>query len=82
MQGGAIMNRPGGGGSAVFGSDGRKLTVDYSETEETILCATLDSEDILMSKAFVDVWGHYYSRPDLLWLGTENEVKMHVRSKN
>ncbi|KAJ5758279.1 uncharacterized protein N7511_006973, partial [Penicillium nucicola] len=79
-QGGAIMNKPGGGCSAVFGPDGRKLTVDHPEDEETILYATLNLEDILRSKAFVDVCGHY-SRPDLLWLGTENEVKMHVRPK-
>ncbi|KAJ6045152.1 hypothetical protein N7460_006507 [Penicillium canescens] len=79
-QGGAIMNRPGGGSSAVFGPDGRKLTRDHPENEETILYATLDLDDILKSKAFVDVCGHY-SRPDLLWLGAESEVKLHVRPK-
>ncbi|KAJ5681340.1 uncharacterized protein N7477_001280 [Penicillium maclennaniae] len=78
-QDGSIMNRPGGGGSAIFGPDGRQLTTDHPETEETILYATLDLNKILQCRAFVDVCGHY-SRPDLLWLGADKELKRHVRS--
>lgn len=74
------MNSPGGGCSAVFGPDGRKLTTDIPETEEGIIYANLDLDDILGSKGFVDVCGHY-SRPDILWLGVDREAKAHVRDR-
>lgn len=77
-QGGVIMNTPGGGCSAIFGPDGRKLSTDIPSTEEGILYATLDFDDILRSKAFLDVCGHY-SRPDLLCLGVDSGEKAHVR---
>lgn len=72
------MGIPGGGSSAVFGPDGRQITADLPETEEGILYADLDLENILKAKAFVDVCGHY-SRPDLLWLGADNKSKAHLR---
>ncbi|KAF1730020.1 Arylacetonitrilase [Beauveria bassiana] len=72
------MNAPGGGSSAIFGPDGKKLTADLPDTEEGILYATIDLDDILQSKAFIDVCGHY-SRPDLLWLGVDKQIKRHVR---
>lgn len=72
------MNVPGGGSSAIFGPDGRKLSTDIPSTEEGILYATLNLEDIIHSKHFVDVCGHY-SRPDLLWLGVDDGAKLHVR---
>ncbi|CVL13202.1 related to aliphatic nitrilase [Fusarium proliferatum] len=75
---GAVMNIPGGGSSAIFGPDGRILTEDVPECEEGILYATLDLDEILRCKSFVDVCGHY-SRPDMLWLGVDREVKKHVQ---
>lgn len=78
--GGAIMNAPGGGSSAIFGPDGRIITEDLPETEEGILYATLDMDEILKSKSFIDVCGHY-SRPDMLWLGVDKEVKKHISHK-
>ncbi|KAF4342760.1 aliphatic nitrilase [Fusarium beomiforme] len=77
-EGGAVMNTPGGGSSAIFGPDGRILTEDMPENEEGILYATLDLDEILRCKSFVDVCGHY-SRPDMLWLGVDREVKKHVQ---
>ncbi|KLO87980.1 aliphatic nitrilase [Fusarium fujikuroi] len=75
---GAVMNIPGGGSSAIFGPDGRILTEDVPECEEGILYATLELDEILRCKSFVDVCGHY-SRPDMLWLGVDREVKKHVQ---
>ncbi|QGI66677.1 related to aliphatic nitrilase [Fusarium fujikuroi] len=75
---GAVMNIPGGGSSAIFGPDGRILTEDVPECDEGILYATLDLDEILRCKSFVDVCGHY-SRPDMLWLGVDREVKKHVQ---
>ncbi|CAN8100789.1 unnamed protein product [Discula destructiva] len=77
-QAGIIMNTPGGGCSAIFGPDGRKLSTDIPSTEEGILYATINLDDILQSKAFVDICGHY-SRPDLLCLGVDSGEKEHVR---
>ncbi|RDW93444.1 carbon-nitrogen hydrolase family protein [Aspergillus mulundensis] len=76
---GALMKSPGGGNSAVFGPDGRKLTEDIPGHEEGILYADLNLEAISLSKAFVDVVGHY-SRPDLLWLGVKEGECKHVRT--
>ncbi|RKL25603.1 Arylacetonitrilase [Fusarium oxysporum] len=75
---GAVMSTPGGGSSAIFGPDGRILTEDIPQCEEGILYATLDLDEILRCKGFVDVCGHY-SRPDMLWLGVDREVKKHVQ---
>jgi nitrilase len=76
--GGAVMSTPGGGSSAIFGPDGRILTDDMPQCEEGILYAVLDLDEILRCKSFVDVCGHY-SRPDMLWLGVDREVKKHVQ---
>ncbi|OAA58183.1 Nitrilase/cyanide hydratase and apolipoprotein N-acyltransferase [Cordyceps fumosorosea ARSEF 2679] len=75
---GALMSTPGGGNSCVFGPDGKKLTTDIPEHEEGIVYATIDLNDILKARAFIDVCGHY-SRPDLLWLGADKDIKRHVR---
>lgn len=75
---GPLMNRPGGGSSAVFGPDGRQLSEDIPETEEGIIYANVNLDDILGAKAFLDVVGHY-SRPDLLWLGVDKKEKLHCR---
>jgi predicted amidohydrolase len=76
--GAPIMNVPGGGSSAIFAPDGRRLTAKLPSSEQGILYAMLDPEEILKARAFVDVCGHY-SRPDLLWLGVETDIKVHVR---
>ncbi|KAM3531963.1 hypothetical protein MY4038_004213 [Beauveria bassiana] len=75
---GSLMGHPGGGNSAVFGPDGSKLSVDIPEDEEGIVYATIDLDDVLKARAFIDTCGHY-SRPDLLWLGVDKEIKRHVR---
>ncbi|TGO65658.1 hypothetical protein BOTNAR_0075g00080 [Botryotinia narcissicola] len=75
---GALMNTPGGGSSAIFGPDGRKLSADIPDAEEGIIYADLDLDDIVKYKAFIDVGGHY-SRPDMLWLGVDDREKKHSR---
>jgi predicted amidohydrolase len=75
-----MMGFPGGGSSAIFGPDGRQMSMDIPETEEGILYADLDFDDILRAKGFIDICGHY-SRPDLLWLGVDDREKLHKRSK-
>jgi nitrilase len=76
---GAVMNSPGGGSSAVFGPDGRKLSQDLPENEEGIIYADLDYDEVLRAKSFIDVCGHY-SRPDMLWLGVDDGAKLHRRA--
>jgi len=77
--GGALMNSPGGGNSAIYGPDGRQLSKDLPETQEGIIYADLDFDEILKAKGFLDIAGHY-SRPDLLWLGVDNREKKHSRN--
>ena len=71
-----MFNKPGGGSSAVFGPDGRRLTEPLPDSEEGSIYADLDMDLILKSKCFVDSCGHY-SRPDLLWLGVDDREKTH-----
>jgi nitrilase len=76
-KGGALFTAPGGGCSAVFGPDGRRLVGgEGSSTEEKMLVIDLDMDLILASRQFVDCSGHY-SRPDLLWLGVDDSEKRH-----
>ncbi|KAH7397565.1 carbon-nitrogen hydrolase [Cadophora sp. MPI-SDFR-AT-0126] len=77
---GTIFGLHGGGSSAIFGPDGRQLTEDIDQTEEGILYAELNFDEVLMSKSFIDVGGHY-SRPDLLWLGVDDREKLPVRAQ-
>ncbi|KAJ5368358.1 aliphatic nitrilase [Penicillium cataractarum] len=77
-QTGVVMNVPGGGFSAVYGPDGRQLSEFIPSTQEGIVYADLDLDEIHKSRAFVDLCGHY-SRPDMLWLGVHGGVKPHVR---
>ncbi|KAI9046615.1 hypothetical protein LZ554_009358 [Drepanopeziza brunnea f. sp. 'monogermtubi'] len=77
---GSMFGVPGGGSSAIYGPDGRQLTNDIGETEEGILYADLDFDEVLRSKSFVDVAGHY-SRPDMLWLGVDDREKLHLRAR-
>lgn len=75
---GPMMCVPGGGCSAIFGPDGRKLSTDIPDTEEGIIYADLSMSRIFRHKALLDVVGHY-SRPDLLWLGVDKTEKLCVR---
>ncbi|KAF8849398.1 putative aliphatic nitrilase [Acephala macrosclerotiorum] len=72
---GNFMGQPGGGSSAIFGPDGRLLSKDLGPTEEGIIYGDLEFDMILRAKGFVDICGHY-SRPDLLWLGTDQKEKL------
>ncbi|KXH26568.1 hypothetical protein CSIM01_02869 [Colletotrichum simmondsii] len=76
---GQLYNKPGGGYCAIYGPDGRKLSNDLSEDEEGILYADLDMDRVIEAKMFLDTCGHY-SRPDLLWLGSDYEEKGILRS--
>jgi nitrilase len=76
-QNGALMSSPGGGCSAIFGPDGRILTKLLEPSEEGIVYAELDFDAAIFAKSFLDVCGHY-SRPDLLWLGTDTREKKMV----
>ena len=77
-QSGIIMSRPGGGCSAIFGPDGRRMSKVLAADEEGILYADLDFDDVLNSKQFLDTCGHY-SRPDMLFLGVDNRQKEHLQ---
>ncbi|KEF62285.1 uncharacterized protein A1O9_00257 [Exophiala aquamarina CBS 119918] len=70
----ALFNTPGGGSSAIFGPDGRKLSHDLPDKEEAILYANIDLDEILKVKGFLDSCGHYTS-PHLLWLGVNDEAQ-------
>ncbi len=76
---GLIMNERGGGTSAVFGPDGRRLTAPLDPTTEGIVYADLDMDEITRIRTFAHCTGHY-SRPDLLWLSTDGDVKATVRN--
>lgn len=80
LQPGSLMSSPGGGKSAIFAPDGRKLSTDLPGTEEGVIYATLGLDSILKSRAFIDVCGHY-SRVDLLWLGVDRDFKKCVREE-
>lgn len=71
------MSSPGGGNSAIFGPDGRRLTEPVESTTESIIYANLDMNQIVATKMFADATGHY-SRPDLMWLGVCKKVKKTV----
>lgn len=75
---GIIMNARGGGTSAVFGPDGRRLTAPLDPMTEGIVYADLDMDEITRIRMFAHCTGHY-SRPDLLWLSTDGDVKATVR---
>lgn len=76
--GGILMSSPGGGSSAVFGPDGRRLTEPLDSTTEGIIYADLDMNQIVATKIFADATGHY-SRPDLMSLNVCNKVKKMVQ---
>ncbi|KAL2209790.1 carbon-nitrogen hydrolase [Sarocladium strictum] len=75
---GLIMSSRGGGSSAVFGPDGRRLTEPLDSMTEGIVYADLNLDEITRIRTFAHCTGHY-SRPDLFWLQTDNDVKNMVR---
>ncbi|KAJ5542179.1 Carbon-nitrogen hydrolase [Penicillium sp. DV-2018c] len=79
---GALMSSPGGGSSAVFGPDGRRLSEPVDDKTETIIYADLDMDQIIAAKMFADATGHY-SRPDLMTLNVTKKVKrmVHIESE-
>lgn len=79
-EGSPLANIPGGGQSAVFGPDGRRLTEPIPSDQEGIVYADLPMDFTIMAKHMVDVVGHY-SRPDLLWLGVDGREKSCVRTE-
>lgn len=76
--GGALMSSAGGGSSAVFGPDGRKMTEPLDDKTEGIIYADLDMDEIVRIKMFAHCTGHY-SRPDLMWLSVDEDVKHLVK---
>ncbi|OJJ52483.1 hypothetical protein ASPSYDRAFT_1169473 [Aspergillus sydowii CBS 593.65] len=76
---GMVFDAPGGGASAIFAPDGRKLTKDLPLTEEGIVYAHLDFDHQIKEKSLLDCCGHC-SRPDLLWLVSNMEEQKSVRS--
>lgn len=77
--GSPLMSAPGGGCSAVFGPDGRKLTEPLGVDEEGIVYADLEMDEITRTRMFAHCTGHY-SRPDLLWLGADRSIKGLVKA--
>ncbi|KAF3017333.1 hypothetical protein E8E15_006281 [Penicillium rubens] len=77
--GGVFMSSPGGGSSAIFGPDGRRLTEPTDSSTEGIIYADLDMTQILPTKIFADATGHY-SRPDLMSLNVCKKVKKMVKA--
>ncbi|CEI68301.1 unnamed protein product [Fusarium venenatum] len=74
---GLLFQEPGGGHSAVYGPDGRRLTKPLANgdaTAEGIVYTELDLRVIVTNRSFLDVVGHC-SRPDLLWLGVDKKQK-------
>ncbi|KAH7412164.1 cyanide hydratase/nitrilase-like protein [Phaeosphaeria sp. MPI-PUGE-AT-0046c] len=77
-EGNPITGLVGGGHSAVYGPDGRRLTKPIPPDQEGFVYAELPMDMLLGIKHFFDPVGHY-SRPDMLWLGVDTREKKHVR---
>ncbi|KAH7393067.1 cyanide hydratase/nitrilase-like protein [Pyrenochaeta sp. MPI-SDFR-AT-0127] len=80
VEGNPVFGHLGGGFSAVYGPDGRRLTKPLPSTEEGIIYAELPMDLLVSLRHFADPIGHY-SRPELLWLGVDTREKKHVRSE-
>ncbi|KAF1844530.1 cyanide hydratase/nitrilase-like protein [Cucurbitaria berberidis CBS 394.84] len=73
-----LFGQPGGGQSAVYGPDGRRLTKPIPQEEEGFIYAELPLDMLVSMRHLADPIGHY-SRPELLWLGVDTREKKHVR---
>jgi nitrilase len=76
-QGGVIFHSPGGGCTAIYGPDGRRLTAPMAEHDEGLVFADLDMSLLLSARMLMHTVGHY-SRPDLLWLGADTRERVQV----
>lgn len=81
IQGNPLFGECGGGQSAVYGPDGRRLTKPLPPTEEGFVYAELPIDMLLSMRHFADPVGHY-SRPELLWLGVDRREKKHIQGED
>ena len=77
---GTFFGVTGGGHSAVYGPDGRRLTKSIPADQEGFIYANLPMDMLVGLRHFADPVGHY-SRPELLWLGVDTREKKHVRAE-
>jgi nitrilase len=77
-EGNPLFGHIGGGDSAVYGPDGRRLTEPLGTDVEGFVFADLDMDELISIRHLTDPVGHY-SRPELLWLGADTRAKKHVR---
>lgn len=78
VEGNPMFGHVGGGQSAVYGPDGRRLTKPIPNDQEGFVYAELPMDLLVSMRHFADPCGHY-SRPELLWLGVDSREKGHVR---
>ena len=77
---GSLFGTVGGGHSAVYGPDGRRLSKPIPADQEGFVYAELPMDMLVSLRHFADPVGHY-SRPELLWLGVDTREKTHVRAE-
>ncbi len=77
---GTFFGVSGGGHSAVYAPDGRRLTKPIPADKEGFVYADLPLDMLVGLRHFADPVGHY-SRPELLWLGVDTREKSHVRAE-
>jgi len=75
----ASLLSQGGGYAQIYGPDGKPLCTPLDPSEEGLLIAELDLQDITMAKCFADPVGHY-ARPDVtrLLLNTDPQPRTDV----
>ncbi|KAG9191054.1 cyanide hydratase [Alternaria panax] len=78
VEGNPLFGHIGGGDSAVYGPDGRRMTEPIGLDVEGFVFAELNMDELISIRLFADSVGHY-SRPDLLWLGADSREKKHVK---
>jgi nitrilase len=71
----------GGGISAIYGPDGRQISREIADDEDTILYATLDPDLISHAALVQDTVGHY-SRPDIFTLQVNTSPQPRVIYKH
>ena len=77
-EGNPMFGIEGGGHSAVYAPDGRRLTKPLPADEEGFMYADLDKDLLATMRHLADPVGQY-SWPELLWLGVDAREKGHVR---